>query len=94
MLATNKKITPHKLQSTFVTQIYNETVDIYLTAELLGHEDINTTKKHYASMDNEKLLCRNHSWFITAPSCWFIVLLYYISLIFLNMLSAIIYISL
>ena len=55
MLSTNKKSTPHKLRSTFGTQIYNETGDIYLTAELLGHEDINTTKKHYASMDNEKL---------------------------------------
>lgn len=55
MLETNKKITPHKLRSTFGTQIYNKTGDIYLTAELLGHQDINTTKKHYASMDNEKL---------------------------------------
>ena len=55
MLETNKKITPHKLRSTFGTEIYSKTGDIYLTAELLGQRDINTTKKHYASMDQDKL---------------------------------------
>lgn len=50
-----KRIGSLLITRTFGTQIYNNTGDIYLTAELLGHEDINTTKKHYASMDNEKL---------------------------------------
>ena len=55
MLGINKKITPHKLRSTYGTELYNKTGDIYLTAESLGHKDINTTKKHYASMDINKL---------------------------------------
>ncbi len=45
-----KNITPHKLRSTFGTNLYNETGDIYLVADFLGHSDVNTTKKHYAAM--------------------------------------------
>lgn len=45
-----KKITPHKLRSTFGTNLYNETNDIYVVAEVLGHKDVNTTKKHYAAI--------------------------------------------
>ena len=48
-----KKITPHKLRSTFGTNLYNETGDIYLVADFLGHSDVNTTKKHYAAMSDE-----------------------------------------
>ena len=46
-----KNISPHKLRSTFGTQLYAETRDIYLVANVLGHEDVNTTRKHYAKMD-------------------------------------------
>jgi len=46
-----KKISPHKLRSTFGTQLYAETSDIYLVANVLGHADVNTTRKHYAKMD-------------------------------------------
>lgn len=49
-----KNITPHKLRSTYGTQLYRETGDIYLVASVLGHKDVNTTKKHYASMDEDK----------------------------------------
>ena len=49
-----KNISPHKLRSTFGTHMYRETNDIYLVASLLGHKDVNTTKKHYASMDEER----------------------------------------
>lgn len=49
-----KKITPHKLRSTFGTALYNETDDIYLVADVLGHNDVNTTRKHYADMDDYK----------------------------------------
>lgn len=49
-----KKITPHKLRSTFGTQLYQETGDIYLVADVLGHKDVNTTKRHYAQMDDER----------------------------------------
>lgn len=45
-----KKITPHKLRSTFGTNLYQETKDIYIVAEVLGHKDINTTRKHYAAI--------------------------------------------
>ena len=41
-----KKITPHKLRSTYGTSLYRETGDIYLVADVLGHSDVNTTKKH------------------------------------------------
>jgi len=46
-----KNISPHKLRSTFGTQLYAETSDIYLVANVLGHADVNTTRKHYAKMD-------------------------------------------
>lgn len=48
-----KKITPHKLRSTFGTNLYRETKDIYIVAEVLGHSDVNTTKKHYAAIDED-----------------------------------------
>ncbi|MBR3863796.1 MAG: tyrosine-type recombinase/integrase [Clostridia bacterium] len=48
-----KKITPHKLRSTFGTNLYQETNDIYVVADFLGHSDINTTKKHYAAMSDD-----------------------------------------
>ena len=48
-----KKITPHKLRSTYGTSLYRETGDIYVVAEVLGHKDINTTKKHYAAISDE-----------------------------------------
>lgn len=44
-----KKITPHKLRSTFGTMLYRESGDIYLVADVLGHKDVNTTRKHYAA---------------------------------------------
>jgi integrase/recombinase XerC len=49
-----KHITPHKLRSTYGTELYKETGDIYLVADVLGHSDVNTTKKHYADMDEER----------------------------------------
>ncbi len=48
-----KKITPHKLRSTYGTALYRETKDIYVVAEVLGHKDINTTKKHYAALGED-----------------------------------------
>ena len=50
----NKKITPHKLRSTYGTSLYKETGDIYLVADVLGHKDVNTTKKHYAAIDDNR----------------------------------------
>lgn len=53
-VTTTKKITPHKLRSTYGTSLYRETGDIYLVADVLGHKDVNTTKKHYAAMDDNR----------------------------------------
>ena len=53
-VTTMKNITPHKLRSTYGTNLYNETGDIYLVADVLGHKDINTTKKHYAAIDENR----------------------------------------
>ena len=49
-----KKITPHKLRSTYGTALYRETGDIYLVADVLGHKDVNTTRKHYAAQEDER----------------------------------------
>jgi site-specific recombinase XerD len=51
---TIKHITPHKLRSTYGTALYRETGDIYLVADVLGHKDVNTTRRHYAAMDDER----------------------------------------
>ncbi len=48
-----KKITPHKLRSTFGTELYRSTGDIYVVADVLGHKDVNTTKKHYAAVTED-----------------------------------------
>ena len=53
-VTTLKKITPHKLRSTYGTTLYQETGDIYLVADVLGHKDVNTTRKHYATMEDER----------------------------------------
>lgn len=53
-VTTTKKITPHKLRSTYGTALYQETGDIYLVADVLGHRDVNTTKKHYAALDDTR----------------------------------------
>jgi site-specific recombinase XerD len=49
-----KNITPHKLRSTYGTSLYRETGDIYLVADVLGHRDVNTTKKHYAAIEDSR----------------------------------------
>ena len=48
-----KKITPHKLRSTYGTRLYQETGDIYIVADVLGHRDVNTTKRHYAAITED-----------------------------------------
>jgi integrase/recombinase XerC len=53
-VAPLKPITPHKLRSTYGTNLYRETGDIYLVADVLGHSDVNTTKRHYAALEDER----------------------------------------
>ncbi len=49
-----KKISPHKLRSTYGTSLYRETGDIYLVADVLGHRDVNTTRRHYAAISKDR----------------------------------------
>lgn len=49
-----KGITPHKLRATFATLLYEQTGDIYLVAETLGHNDVSTTKNHYANLSDKR----------------------------------------
>ncbi|MCH5285808.1 MAG: tyrosine-type recombinase/integrase [Christensenellaceae bacterium] len=48
------RISPHKLRSTFATNLYNATGDIYLVADVLGHSSVDTTRKHYADMTDAR----------------------------------------
>ena len=54
LVTTVKNITPHKLRSTYGTTLYQETGDIYLVADVLGHKDVNTTRKHYAAQEDSR----------------------------------------
>ncbi len=54
LVTSLKHITPHKLRSTYGTSLYRETGDIYLVADVLGHKDVNTTRKHYAAIDDDR----------------------------------------
>ncbi len=54
LVTTLKNISPHKLRSTYGTSLYRETGDIYLVADVLGHKDVNTTKRHYAQLEDER----------------------------------------
>ena len=49
-----KRLSPHKLRSTFGTNLYNETGDIYIVADVLGHSDVNTTRRHYAAIQDDR----------------------------------------
>jgi len=46
-------LSPHKMRSSFGTALYEKSGDIDLVAEVLGHTNVNTTKKHYIH-ENEK----------------------------------------
>ncbi len=48
------RISPHKLRSTYATNLYQETGDIYLVADVLGHSSVDTTRKHYADMTDAR----------------------------------------
>lgn len=50
----NKNISPHKMRSSCATNLYEQTGDIYLTQEILGHSNIANTKR-YAAVSDTKL---------------------------------------
>lgn len=60
------KISPHKLRSTFATNLYNQTGDIYLVADVLGHTSVDTTRKHYADLKEERR--RMAAEYVTLPT--------------------------
>lgn len=49
----DKHISPHKLRSTYATNLYNQTGDIYLVAQGLNHKNIKNTMR-YAKPSEEK----------------------------------------
>lgn len=48
-----KHMTTHKLRATYGSYLYKITGDIRLVADVLGHSNINTTAKYYASQTEE-----------------------------------------
>jgi site-specific recombinase XerD len=42
----DKHITPHKMRSSCATNLYNQTGDIYLVKDVLGHKNIANTQKY------------------------------------------------
>lgn len=50
---TGKKITPHKMRATCATRLYEETGDIYLVQQQLGHKSINNTQR-YARVSEQR----------------------------------------
>lgn len=51
---TGKTITAHKLRSTFAMSLYEQTNDIYLVSELLGHKSTETTKRYVRATEEKK----------------------------------------
>lgn len=49
-----ENISPHKMRSTFATEVYKSTHDIKAVADALSHKSIVTTQKYYAGEDKEK----------------------------------------
>ena len=52
-IGVNKHITPHKMRSSCATNLYEQTGDIYLVADVLGHKNISNTMK-YARISEER----------------------------------------
>lgn len=51
----NKKVSPHKMRSSYGTALYEQTGDIRLVADVLGHADVTTTARHYAAMKEKHM---------------------------------------
>lgn len=49
-----KNITPHKFRKTRGTNLYRETGDIQLVADVLGHDSVEVTSRHYIMTDEDR----------------------------------------
>lgn len=67
LIGTKEHITPHKLRKTYGTELYNETGDIFLVAQALGHSDVNTTKQYYVEEATENLLRHRNTFQMRKP---------------------------
>ncbi|MBO5649108.1 MAG: tyrosine-type recombinase/integrase [Clostridia bacterium] len=67
LIGTREHITPHKLRKTYGTELYNETGDIFLVAQALGHNDVNTTKQYYVEESTENLLRHRNTFQMRDP---------------------------
>ena len=54
VIAHGKIMHPHLLRKTRGTRLYNATGDLYLTADVLGHKNVDVTRKHYTSIYDER----------------------------------------
>ena len=54
VVTPDKRITPHKLRSSYGTALYAKTNDIYLVGSVLGHKNINVTAKFYTDIGKEE----------------------------------------
>lgn len=52
--STGKRLTPHKMRATCATKLYEQTGDIYLVQQQLGHKNIENTKR-YTRVSETKL---------------------------------------
>lgn len=52
-IITYKHLTPHKLRATCATRLWEETADLYLVATVLGHKNVNTTRR-YTGVDAKR----------------------------------------
>lgn len=50
----DKHITPHKMRSTCATQLFEQTEDVYAVAEIIGHRNIQNTRKYAAVSNNRR----------------------------------------
>ena len=67
LIGTKEHITPHKLRKTYGTELYNETGDIFLVAQALGHNDVNTTRQYYVEEATENLLRHRNTFQMRKP---------------------------
>ena len=51
---TNKHITPHKLRATCAVNLYRQTKDLLLVADILGHNKIETTQRYTCASEDSK----------------------------------------